>query len=223
MTPVKFYMHSGGKANTINGNGKLTMTAPTNGESPDNFDYDPANPVPTTGGSNLVFDVGPAYQNKVEERNDVLVYTLDVLSEDFEATGPINAVLYASTDAVDTDWTVKLVDVFPDGTAINIQDGIIRARYRDDLKKPSLLTPGEIYCYTIDLWATSYLFKKGHRIRIEVSSSNFPRFERNSGLGGEGGPEAFKVAHQTVYHDPAHPSHIVLPLIPSSAPASGGQ
>jgi len=218
MKPVNMYLHSGGKANTLNGDGKLSMTAPTGEEPADNFVYNPADPVPTTGGSNLVYNVGPAYQNKVEERNDVLVYTTDALTEDFEATGPIYAVIYASTDAVDTDWTVKLVDVGPDGRAINIQDGIIRTRYRDGLKKPSLLNPKEIYCYTIDLWATSYVFKQGHRIRIEVSSSNFPRFERNSGLAGKGGPNAFTVANQIIYHDSVHQSHIVLPLIPPSAP-----
>jgi len=220
MKPVKLYLHSGGKANTLDGDGTLSTAPPTGEESPDHFEFDPSDPIPTVGGSNLVFNVGPKFQNKVEKRKDILVYTFPELKEDVEVTGPIHAVLYASTTAIDTDWTVKLVVVRADGKIINIQDGIIRARYRDGLRNPSLLTPKKIYSYTVDLWSTSYLFRKGRRIRIEVSSSNFPRFERNSGLAGRGGPKAFTVANQRVYHDAEHPSHIVLPVVEGSLAAS---
>ena len=130
-------------------------------------------------------------------------------------TGPVQARIYASSSARDTDWTVRLLDVYPDGRAINLSNGIIRARYRNSLTDTTLIKPGKIYCYNIDLWATSNLFKEGHQIRVEVSSSNFPHYDRNPNTGHPFGMDAeMKVADQKIYHDPAHPSHITLPIIP---------
>jgi len=212
---VKYYIHSKGKARSATGDGSLDANAPTDAEPTDLFDYDPKNPVPTTGGSNLLESVGPAHQGKVESRPDVTVYTSAALDDDTEVTGPITATLYAASSAVDTDFTVKLVDVFPNGDAVNIQDGIVRARFRDSLTEPSLIAPGKMYKYTMDLWATSYVFLKGHRIRVDISSSNFPRFEANSNMGGQGGEFASIIAHQTIYHDAEHPTFIILPVIPN--------
>jgi len=154
-------------------------------------------------------------QQSVEYRNDVLVYTTDPLEEDLEVTGPVIAKLYASTDGRDTDFTAKLVNVHPDGYAMNLCDGIIRGRYRASTSKQKLLAPGEVYEFTIDLWPTSNVFKKGHRIRVEISSSNFPRFDRNPNTGNAFGQDAeIRVAQQTILHDEEHPSHVVLPVIP---------
>ena len=156
-------------------------------------------------------------QQSVEYRNDVLVYTTDPLEEDLEVTGPVIAKLYASTDGRDTDFTAKLVDVHPNGTVINVAQGIIRARYRDSWEEPTLLEPGKIYEYTIDLWSTSNRFLKGHQIRVEVSSSNFPQFDRNPNTGNTFGVDTeTRVANQTIYHDAEHPSHILLPIVPVS-------
>lgn len=211
---TKYYIHSKGKARVADGDGTLDINTPA-AEQADKFDYDPKNPVPTAGGSNLLTQVGPAYQYEVEKRPDVLVYTSAVFKEDIEVTGPITVTLYAASSAIDTDFTAKLVDVFPDGKAVNIQDGIIRVRYRDSLTDPSFIEPGKVYKLTIDLWATSYVFMKGHRIRVDISSSNFPRFEPNSNMGGQGGENASLVAHQTIYHDAEHQSFIILPIIPN--------
>src|SRR5262249_3033932 len=149
----------------------------------DRFVYDPRNPVPTMGGAVCcnpkVFPWGPMDQRTVEQRSDVLVYTSAPLKQPVEVTGPIQVVLYASSTAPDTDFTAKLVDVFPSGEARNLCDGILRARYRRSLERPELLTPGEVYPLTIDAGVTSNVFLAGHRIRVEVSSSNFPRFDRN--------------------------------------------
>jgi putative CocE/NonD family hydrolase len=152
----------------------------------------------------------------VEKRNDVLVYTSTVLTEPVEVTGPIQMKLYASTSAKDTDWTAKLVDVHPDGYAQNIQDGIIRARYRNGIDEPaSLLQPGQVVEYTIDMWATSNTFLPGHRIRLEISSSNFPRFDRNLNTGEDPATGTrMEKAQQTIYHSAEYPSHVVLPIIP---------
>lgn len=214
----KYYLHSKGKANTLNGNGALDQEAPGN-ESPDVYHYNPMFPVPTTGGG-LCCDPGfmaPGSfdQRFVESRDDVLVYSTNPLEKDMEVTGPIKMVLYATSSAIDTDFTAKLVDVSPDGFARNLTDGIIRARYRIPRTPASFITPGEIYKYEIDLWATSNLFKKGHQIRIEISSSNYPRFDRNLNTGGIIGYESdMKSALQTVLHDSEHPSYITLPVIP---------
>ncbi len=208
-----YYLHSNGRANTNNGDGVLS-TEPPGMESPDTYTYDPRNPVSTVGGNNLLENVGTKDQTEVEARDDVLVFTSAELKKDLEVTGPIRMILYASSSAVDTDFMAKLCDVYPDGTSWNIQDGAIRARYRESYEDPSLIDPGEIYEYEIDLWATSNCFLKGHRIRVQVSSSNFPRFDRNTNAGGQGGSENIIPAEQTIYHDRDHPSRIILPVIP---------
>jgi uncharacterized protein len=210
-----WYLGSGGKANSLKGDGTLSPLMPE--KSPrDKFIYDPINPVPTRGGNNLIGPpTGPFDQRGVEERNDVLVYTSPPLETDLEATGPVKVVLFAASGARDTDFTAKLVDVHPDGKAYNLCDGIIRARTRDSMAPPALIEPGKIYRYEIDLWVTSNLFKAGHRIRVEISSSNFPRFDRNPNTGHDFGIDAeLAKADQIIYHDREHPSHILLPVIP---------
>jgi hypothetical protein len=154
-------------------------------------------------------------QRPIEGRRDILLYTSDFLTEELEATGPVKVVLYASSDAVDTDFVAKLVDVYPDGSSYNMAEGILRARYRDGLSKPSLLTPGQVYRMEIDLVGTSVAFRKGHRIRVDVTSSHFPQFDRNPNTGAPfGTTDKVRVAQQTVYHDAEHASHILLPVIP---------
>ena len=215
-----FYFHSGGSANSIVGDGKLSPQPPED-EPPDRFAYDPAFPTPTHGGCNCC---SPEYvswgaydQRPVEFRNDVLVFTSGPLEEDLEVTGPVTVRLYASSDARDTDFTAKLVDVHPDGYAVNLCDGIIRGRYRESTSRQELLDPGTIYQFTIDLWPTSNVFLKGHRVRVDISSSNFPRFDRNPNTGNRFGKDAeMRIANQTVYHGAEHQSHIVLPVIPKS-------
>ena len=176
---VRFYLHSEGSADSLGGNGGLSTTPPGD-EPPDVFHYDPNNPVPTRGGNTLIIPLGVYDQRPVEERRDVLVYTSDPLEMPLEVTGPTTVQLWAASTATDTDFTAKLVDVHPDGYARNLQDGIIRARYRDSATIPSLIEPGRVYEYTIDLWATSNVFLAGHRIRVEISSSNFRARYRDS-------------------------------------------
>jgi putative CocE/NonD family hydrolase len=218
---MRYYFHSRGKANSLRGDGGLGTALPIN-EPPDTYVYDPRNPVPTLGGSTCCGEditpitMGPRDQRGAEERPDVLVYTTPPLEADVEVTGPVSVTLYAASDAPDTDFTAKLVDVFPDGYAMNVAQGIIRARYRDSWEQPTLLDPGRVYQYTIDLWSTSNCFLRGHRIRVEISSSNFPQFDRNPNTGNPFGLDAeLKPARQTVYHDADHPSHILLPVIPA--------
>ncbi len=158
---------------------------------------------------------GPWDRLPVEMRDDVLVYTTDPLEEDVEVTGPITLTLYASSSAPDTDFTGTLVDVHPDGKAIIICEGLLRVRYRESIEAPSLITPGDMYKLTVDMWETSNMFKAGHRIRLEVSSSNFPRFDRNLNTGNHPGTDTeIRVADQIIYHDAEHPSHLTLPVIP---------
>jgi putative CocE/NonD family hydrolase len=206
------------------GNGQLVMTPPTTGQRPDTYDYDPCNPVPSVGGHSCCGaqggSQGPYDQQSVEQRPDVLVYTTPPLATDTEVTGPISVTLYASSSAPDTDWTAKLVDVHPDGTAVNLNNGIQRASFRESSTAPSLIEPGKVYQYTIGVWPTSNLFRAGHRIRLEVSSSDFPQFDPNPNTGSWlGESTATQVAHQTVRHDAQYPSALVLPIVP--APASG--
>ena len=212
-----YYLHSQGGANSSGGNGILSPRMP--GDEPfDRYDYDPRDPVPTRGG-NLAgvpgFAQGPLEQGEIEARRDVLVYSSQPLEEDLEVTGPLVVTLYAASSARDTDFTAKLVDVYPDGRALNLADGIVRARYRESSREPSLLESGQIYRFQIDLVATSNVFKQGHRVRLEISSSNFPRFDRNLNTGKPlGRDSAMLTARQRVFHDPEHPSHILLPIIP---------
>jgi hypothetical protein len=191
--------------------------------SPDEFVYDPRHPVPTTGGAvccnPAIFPWGPLDQRQVEKRSDVLVYSTTPLEAPVEVTGPIKVVLFVSSSAPDTDFTAKLVDVFPDGTARNLTDGILRMRYRDSLDAPKLITPGEVYKVAIDAGVTSNVFLPHHQIRIEISSSNFPRFDRNPNTGGPvvDAKDARK-ANQTVYHEHQRYSYVLLPVV-ASAPA----
>jgi hypothetical protein len=211
-----YYVHSRGRANSNQGDGKLDATAPAN-EPVDKFDYDPAKPAPTLGGAFLPFKdwmAGSFDQTPAEKRNDVLVYFTEPLTQAVEVTGPVKIILFASSDAKDTDFTAKLVDKYPDGKVYNLCDGIIRARYRDSLLHPTALEPGKVYKYEIDMWATSNLFKPGHRIGVEISSSNFPQYDRNTNCGGEGGKDCRKVAHQQIWHESVNPTHIILPVIP---------
>lgn len=215
-----YYLSSGGRANTANGDGVLATAAPSANASSDRFTYDPAKPVPT--GASGGYSRTPADQRSVESRQDVLVYSTAPLNEDVEVTGPLTLTLWITSSARDTDFTGKLVDVFPDGTARALADGILRARYRNGPTSPVLLTPGEPTEITIDLGATSNLFKAGHRIRLEVSSSNFPRFDRNPNTGGVFGEDRdVRIAEQSVLHDAEHPSRLILPTVPrGSAPQS---
>ena len=210
--PTPFYLHSAGGATTLRGDGVLSRAAPAD-EPPDFFVYDPSNPVPT--GAAGGYSRRPTDQREIEQRPDVLVYTSAPLESDLEVTGPLSLALWIASSARDTDFTGKLVDVVPDGTARAINDGILRVRYRRSRTSPELLVPGEPTEITIDLGATSNLFRAGHRIRLEVSSSNFPRFDRNPNTGGVFGEDAeLRRADQTVFHDRARPSRLVLPVIP---------
>jgi putative CocE/NonD family hydrolase len=205
-----FYLHTGGE---------LSTQLP-DAEPPDRFRYDPLDPAPTHGGALLIapeFRTGPVDQRSIESRSDVRTYTTAPLERDMEVTGPVSVQLWACSSAPDTDFVARLVDVYPDGRAINLTDGIIRARYRDGLPE-SLLEPGRAYPFTIDLWATSNVFKTGHRVRVQVTSSNFPRWDRNPNTGHPFGQDAeLRVAEQTILHDRDHASHILLPLVPVSS------
>jgi putative CocE/NonD family hydrolase len=209
-----YYFHSHGRAATSPDDGRLDRDAPGD-ETPDHFVYDPDDPVPTRGGNTLILPMGVQDQRPVESRADVLLFTSAVLTEPLEVTGPVVVTLHAASSASDTDFTAKLVDVRPDGYARNLTDGIVRARYRDSRATPTLLTPGDVTRFTIDLWATSHVFLSGHRMRVEISSSNFPRFDRNLNTGEDPATGTrWQTARQTVFHDSRYPSHITLPVIP---------
>jgi putative CocE/NonD family hydrolase len=214
---TKYFLHSDGKANSALGDGTL-VTASPHSDTPDQYVYDPLNPAPTIGGP-LCCDAehlapGPHDQRKVEARSDVLVYSTPPLEQDMEVTGPVQLELFAKSSAVDTDFTAKLVDVGADGFAQNLTEGIVRARYRDAQDKMELMNPGQISKFTVDLWATANVFRKGHRLRLEVSSSNFPRFDKNlnTGDGAANGGKAVP-ATNTIYHDAEHPSALILPIV----------
>ena len=209
-----YYLHSGGGANTANGDGVLNEMAGASGSPVDSYTYDPANPVPSVGGCFMGKGMGPMKQQDVESREDVLVYTSGPMPAPLEITGPVRCVLYAATSCEDTDFTVRLCDVSPDGTSINLVEGIVRGRFREE-GNDTPLTPGEVYRYEIDLWATSNVFLKGHQMRVQVSSSNFPQFDRNTNLYGPFAQQAeYITAEQTIYHNEQYPSHIILPVIP---------
>jgi putative CocE/NonD family hydrolase len=216
--PMDLYLSGAGHANTLEGDGALDSRPPRRGAA-DRYVYDPRDPVPTRGGAVCcnpkVFSWGPMDQRPVEQRTDVLVYTTKPLDEDVEAIGPVEVVLYAATSARDTDFTAKLVDVFPDGYARNLTDGILRLRYRNSLEKPEPAKEGEVYALTVDAGVTGNVFLKAHRIRVEISSSNFPRFDRNPNTGGVAAKETkLWKATETVYHDREHPSRLVLMVMP---------
>ncbi len=213
-----YYLHSAGKANTLHGDGTLTVEPPGD-EPPDIYLYNPLRPVPTTGGQVLMPDTnlnGPRNQQNVELRDDVLVYSTPVLERPVEVTGPIELRLFVASSARDTDFTGKLMDVYPDGRAIILTEGILRARYRKSMTAPEPLEPDTICELRLNLWATANVFFPGHRIRLEVSSSNFPRFDRNSNTGGviaQESPGQFQPAINRVFHDAEHPSRLILPII----------
>src|SRR5580658_7711442 len=221
--PTRYFLHSGSSANSLRGDGSLSLTPPKK-ESSDKFTYDPANPVPTIGGSLCCdqehYEPGPRDQRAAENRDDVLVYSTKPVAEDMEVTGPVTVELWTKSSAVDTDFTAKLVDVAPNGLALNLTDGILRMRYRDSQEKPEMMNPDQVYKITVDLWATSNVFKKGHILRLEVSSSNFPRFDRNLNTGAEQATSReFISATNTILHDAEHPSALVLPVMPAGTPA----
>lgn len=215
-----YYFHSGGDANTLYGDGKLDTVLPAE-EKPDSYEYDPADPVHSLRGGKGArggISADPIDQRPNEKRKDVLVYTSGVLTEDLEVTGPVKVILYAASSARDTDFCAKLVDVHPNGSAYNVcypAIGILSARFRSGTTKVELIEPGEIYRYEIILPPTGIVFKKDHRLRVEISSSDFPLYHRNlnTGLDPYTSTEMV-VAGQTVYHDTEHPSHILLPVIP---------
>ncbi|MBI4306251.1 MAG: CocE/NonD family hydrolase [Chloroflexi bacterium] len=216
-TRTKFYLHSDGRANTRRGDGRLSTDMPGT-ERPDIYLYDPLDPVPTRGGPLCCspgFAVGgPFDHQQKEDRPDVLVYSTPPLEADVEVTGPVKLTVWARSSATDTDFTGMLLDVAPSGEAKNLTDGILRARYRRSRGAPSLLTPGKVEKFEIDLVATSNVFKKGRRIRLEVSSSNFPRFDRNLNTGKSIDDDDVRVATNTVLHDRAHPSYLELDIVP---------
>ena len=221
---TRYFLHSTGAANGLPsggtepaGNGFLSVVAPM-AERPDQYSYDPSDPAPTVGGplccDALPTGIGPEDQRPAEARNDVLAYTSPAFAKDTEVTGAVSLDLYVSSSAVDTDFTGMLVDVWPNGFAQNLTSGILRLRYRNSQSKPELANPGEIYRITLDLWATSNVFLAGHKLRLEVSSSDFPRFDRNLNSGEEQAQATRIVkARNVIYHDSAHPSALILPLV----------
>jgi putative CocE/NonD family hydrolase len=208
-----FYLHGGGNANGSNGDGTLDRERPGD-ERPDYFVYDPDHPVPTRGGANVGFSMGVRDQTAIDRRPDILSYATLPLEHEIEVTGKVFVELVVASSAIDTDFTAKLIDVHPDGFAQNIVDGIVRARFRDSLLHPEPMEPGQPYIITIDLWSTSHVFLSGHRIRLDISSSNFPRFDRNLNGGLPLGTDTVaQIAHQTVFHDAARASRLKLPII----------
>ncbi len=216
MIEEAWYLHSDGTAGERE-RGVLSRERPAM-EPADTFEYDPADPVPTIGGATLMhplFRAGPRDQRPLESRRDVLTFTSEPLERPLELTGPVRAVLYVASDAPDTDFVARLVDVHPGGEAITLTDGIIRMRFRDGLHAPApSLTSEEVYRIGIDLWSTGVVLLAGHRLRVDVTSSSFPRWERNLNTGADSGRSVeMRVARQTILHDNAHPSHVLLPVI----------
>lgn len=203
----------------------LSTTTPALDCLPDTFTYDPLDPVPTAGGAVFLPGVhanvapGPRSQHAIEDRRDVLVYTSEPLTEDLTCLGPVSMILWASTSAPDTDWTAKLVDVAPDGRTLSVVDGILRCRYRNGGTDPAWLPAGEPREFVIDMAATGWRFSRGHRVRVQVSSSNFPRFDRNPNTRAEpwrATAADMQSARQVVLHDARHPSRLVLSVVPSA-------
>ena len=214
---TRVFLHSRGSANSSSGDGSLSLAAPSTDEAADNYIYDPTDPVPTCGGTALGLAPGVYDQGEIERRKDVLVYTGEPLADALEITGPVSMKLFAASSAPDTDFMAKLIDVRPDGYAHNLAEGVVRARFRESLSDPSPITPGKTYEYDIDMWATSHVFKRGHRVRLEITSSNFPRYDRNPNTGHDFGLDTdteLRPARQTILHLPGSASHLVLPVIP---------
>jgi predicted acyl esterase len=191
----------------------LTSERPHEPSQPEQYTYDPKDPTPTVGGSivSFLYPPGSVDVSEAQKRPDVLVYTTPVLKEDLDVVGPLRMILFASSSAVDTDFAARLSDLFPDGRAVQIQSGMLRARYRNLQGEPELLEPGRVYRFEIDLWHTAARFKAGHRLRVDISSADFPHFDRNANLGGKPGEPI--PARQTIYHDPDHPSHLLVSVL----------
>jgi len=216
---TKYFLHSNGQANTLSGNGTLSSAEPAS-EPTDSYSYDPANPVKFITDPSFAQIGGPDDYREVEQRADVLVYTSDALTEDMEVCGPLRVHLSAASSARDTDFMAKLIDVWPNGFAQRLNDGMVRARFREGMDKPSLIEPGRVYSYDLDLWNTCQLYQKGHRIRVEVSSSAFPKYDRNLNTGEAlGQTTRMAVAQQKIYHDREHPSYVILPIVPRTTSA----
>jgi putative CocE/NonD family hydrolase len=211
------YYLGGENANSAKGGGTLAPAQPSR-EGTDQYSYDPDDPVPTLGGNNCCgtpTQAGPKDQRPIEARPDVLVYTSEALRAPVAIAGPVKMKLFAATDGRDTDWMIKLVDVYPNGFAMNIAEGILRARFRTGLDKMQLLTPNQSYEFEIDMAGTANVFRTGHRIRVDITSSNFPQFDRNPNTGDDlGASSRVRIARQTVYHGAARASNIVLPVVP---------
>lgn len=219
MQEQRWYLHSGGRARGHSGDGQLSRSLPSS-EPADTYVYNPATPTPTVGGATLLhplFRPGARDQRHTEMREDVLVYTSAPMNAPLEVTGPVTVTLYVASDAPDTDFVARLMDVYPDGRSITLTDGILRMRFRNGLDAPAKpLTPEQVHRIEIDLWATSTVFLPGHAIRVDVTSSSFPRWERNLNTGADNGRTTeMRQAHQTVLHDAEHPSHITLPVMPA--------
>jgi putative CocE/NonD family hydrolase len=213
---IDYYLHSAGGAGQPESHGSLRAELPLE-EKPDSYVYDPADPAPTAGGR-LVFDnvpVGPQDHGKIGERKDVLTYTTAPLERDMEVTGTVRLCLYASSSARDTDFVARLLDIYPDGKAINLASGIIRGRFRDSTAYATFLVPGERYRFDIRVGSTSNLFARGHRVGLQISSSDFPKYDRNLNTGGAiGRSKEMERANQTIYHDRQSPSYLRLPVMP---------
>jgi putative CocE/NonD family hydrolase len=211
---TNFYLHSQGSANTAGGDGSLSTEIPSSGESAsDQYDYDPRDPVMSLMRADS--QAAPVDQSPHDHREDILVYDFPVFESELEVTGPVLLKLWARTDGLDTDWTAKLSIVHEDGLSMNLTYGILRAQYRDGYENPTLIEPREIYEYTIKLNPIGCLFKIGQRLRLSVSSSDFPNFDRNHNTGKDYWSDAeLRVALQTIFHSADRPSHLVLPVIP---------
>jgi putative CocE/NonD family hydrolase len=232
----KWYLASGGKANTSMGDGKLTREPPTQDAPPDRYSYDPGDPTPNPDNleeeeekprkdavkkepTKSETDKKAPEKNRREEltksRRDILVYVTEPLTEPYTFAGPVSAVLYAASSAKDTDWFMRLTTVDPKGKVFSLVEGKIRARFRQSMSAPSFLEPGKVYEYALDLWQTGITVPKGHRMRVEVASAAFPLFSRNLNTGGHNEKDTnFITAEQTIYHDARYPSHVLLPMIP---------
>jgi len=215
---ISYYLRSNGKANSLNGDGILSIEAPKHEENSDTFTYDPMNLVPTNGGNFCCMgesvEGGSFDQRKLEVRNDILIYSTEKLKKGIEVSGTIEIELYVSSDAKDTDFSVKLIDVYPDGRAFNLDETIQRVRYREGYDKEVFMEKGKVYKVQVSPLSTSNYFAKGHKIRIEISSSNFPRFARNLNTGGNNYDESkIIIAHNTVHHSKEYPSQIKLPIV----------
>jgi hypothetical protein len=210
------YLNSQTAANAVRGDGSIDAQLPSK-TGTDTYRYDPDNPIKTLGGNNCCGTptlAGPKDQRPLEQRQDVLVYTSNYLDSTLTIAGPVKMKLFAATDGPDTDWMIKLIDVYPNGFAMPVSEGIIRARFREGLDKMKLLKPGEVYEYDIELTGTANVFQPGHRIRVDITSSNFPQFDRNPNTGAPLGSNAtVRVAQQTIYHGGKYSSHILLPVV----------